>query len=647
MTMTARPPDTLARFARLPRNPAEVWQAALIRLPAWVEKGPDGKPYRPNGAFCVSLLSGRVNQTSGSGAEGQDPSVLLDCVLEFGLDRELCGCRPGRIEVADERLAVSLEQALAGTGVTVTVSPNLPELNEVLKHFGEYMNKQPLPPNALDVPGVTVEQMRAFAVAAGQFHAAAPWRHLTDEDLVKVEAPDVPPSLTHFTVMGGAGLTFGIGFYSSREEFEALLNADTPDEYIAKRGYWSVLFGPIQELPFGDADLWQDHGLPVAGDGAYPIAAQFGPGETVRRPDATVLASLEALLLAVAHTTEAELDAGRWTKRVETSAGIRDVRLSIAALLEPLDAPPKIAPGKMSRHTAERVVAEAERFMADSAFENPEQAHAAFRAHLSQLSSGAPAAASTPLERAQEMVERAYDSRGRRRIQLARKALEVSPDCADAYTLLAEEAYDPEDSLDVYRKAVAAGERAVGPDVMQSQAGRFWGLASTRPYMRALFGLGQCLAAANQPEEAIRIYGELLRLNPQDNQGVRLFLFPALLESGRDADAGALLQQFAADSSAQWQYGWALWLFRTEGDSPSARERLQKARRANRYVPDYLSGKTELPEELPDMYEFGSKEEAMLCADALLGVWQTTPAAGQWLRHAAKPEGPPKKRRRR
>jgi hypothetical protein len=41
-------PDMLARFARLPRNPAEVWQRAIVRMPAWVEQGPDGKPFRPS-----------------------------------------------------------------------------------------------------------------------------------------------------------------------------------------------------------------------------------------------------------------------------------------------------------------------------------------------------------------------------------------------------------------------------------------------------------------------------------------------------------------------------------------------------------------------------------------------------------------------
>ncbi len=595
--MVPTPADRLARFARLPRNPVDVWQGALIRLPAWVENGPDGKPFRPNGAFCVSVLSGRINQTADTATGTPDRSLLLDCFVEFGLDRELAGCRPGTIVVTDENAAAYLREHLAGAGVTVTVSSTLPELTEILNHFGEHIGEGALPPNALDVPGITLDHLRAFAAAAKRFYQAAPWRHLSDEDLVAVENPTVPREVSHLTVLGNAGITLGIGFYESPDDFENILESDGSAEDLLETGHWSIFFGPIQELPFGDADAWQDHGLPVAGDDAYPIAAQFGPDDEIRRPNPSVLAAMEMLMLALADSAEADIDQGRWTKHVQTSSGEQSVTLSNAALLEPIEDPQ--------------------------------------------------AGTASALERAEEMVERAIEARGRRRIQLARKAAEISPDCADAYTLLAEEAYAPEEAIALYRNAVSAGERSIGPEIMQNEVGRFWGLAVTRPYMRALFGLGQCLEALDRLDEATQIYRDLLRLNPNDNQGVRWSLLPLLLQTGDETEAGTLLQQFAEDASALWQYGWALWLFRAEGDSPASRARLQSARRANRFVSDYLSGKSALPDELPDSYSIGDKEEAMLCADALLAVWRATPGAEPWLRTAAtpKPKRPPKKPR--
>ncbi len=56
----------------------------------------------------------------------------------------------------------------------------------------------------------------------------------------------------------------------------------------------------------------------------------------------------------------------------------------------------------------------------------------------------------------------AWNAQGARRAQLARKALEISPDCADAYVLLAEEkARTLGEARDLFVQGVAAGERAL------------------------------------------------------------------------------------------------------------------------------------------------------------------------------------------
>jgi tetratricopeptide (TPR) repeat protein len=279
----------------------------------------------------------------------------------------------------------------------------------------------------------------------------------------------------------------------------------------------------------------------------------------------------------------------------------------------------------------ERAMADVERFLAESNFRNVEEANAALQARFSGPMELEASTATTPLEKAQDLMYRAFDARGRRRIQLARKALELSPDCADAYVLLAEEAIEPDVSLDLYRQGIAAGERAIGPDIMRDEAGHFWGIVRTRPYMRAKMGLAHCLQTMNRVEEAIDEYQDLLRLNPNDNQGVRDVLLPLLLVAGRDADAGALLRQYEGDPTAMWNYGWALWTFRQEGDSPAARQRLREAIKTNRHFPKYLSGKAEIPDVLPESYSLGSVEEAVLCAVDLLEAWKATPGADRWL----------------
>ena len=68
--------------------------------------------------------------------------------------------------------------------------------------------------------------------------------------------------------------------------------------------------------------------------------------------------------------------------------------------------------------------------------------------------------------------------------RLARQSLEIWPDCADAYVLLAEQARGPQEALDLYALGVEAAERDLGPEAFRDAVGHFWGALPTRPYMR-------------------------------------------------------------------------------------------------------------------------------------------------------------------
>jgi tetratricopeptide (TPR) repeat protein len=643
--MNSNRPERIERFGRLPRMAGEVWQGGLLPLPSWIEKGPDGKPYRPWAGVWVSLRTGLVNLKVEPEFGAHDPDLALEALLEFGLTRTLAGCRPERIEVIDEALGAHLLRVLGLGDLTFRLVPDLRATKQVLAHFAEHTRGKPLPPDALDVPGVSAERMRAFAEAARAFYQAAPWKLLRDEDFIQVEAPSVERSLRYLSVLGAGGELCGLGFFESPEDFEAMLAAPDP-RHVEGRNRWAVWFGPIWELPFGDVELWEREGLPVAGEEAYPVALRFSPRGGIRRPDPRALAYLEGLLRALAEAGEGEIDRGRWTRRVSTFDGSKEYTLAIPALLEPLDVPPARRPGVPDRRAMERVMAEIGRFMAQSDFRDPEDANRAIMEKFGGPMDRLPSTATTPLEKAQDLMYQAFEARGRRQIQLARMALEVSPDCADAYVLLAEHASEPPRAHDLYAQGVAAGERALGPQVFADEAGHFWGIVTTRPYMRARLGLAECLRGMGRTNEAIGHYKELLRLNPNDNQGVRDILLPVLLAAGRDDEAGTLLAQYKDDVGATWKYGWALWTFRREGDGESARQRLQAARRANRHVPNYLTGKGQWPGPLPVSYSPGSEEEAVLCAEELGEAWRATPGAADWLKSPGPRKRPQTPRRR-
>lgn len=73
---------------------------------------------------------------------------------------------------------------------------------------------------------------------------------------------------------------------------------------------------------------------------------------------------------------------------------------------------------------------------------------------------------------------------------------------------------------------------------------RFWGILETRPYMRALMGLAQTLVELGRVNEALAQFRELLRLNPNDNQGVRYPLLSELVRAQREDEAVAYVENF-------------------------------------------------------------------------------------------------------
>jgi tetratricopeptide (TPR) repeat protein len=217
----------------------------------------------------------------------------------------------------------------------------------------------------------------------------------------------------------------------------------------------------------------------------------------------------------------------------------------------------------------------------------------------------------TPLDQAHDILLHAYQEPDeQRRVQLAKDALAVCPDCADAYVVLAEHARSRKEALRLYEQGVAAGGRTLGPEAFRRDVGHFWGILETRPYLRARLGLAHSLWAAGRRDEAVRHLQDMLRLNPHDNQGVRYTLAGFLLFLDRDDELARLLQQYDEDSAA-WAYTKALLAFRHHGDTPESRQLLQEARQTNRHVPAYLLGEKSLPTEPPGSYSPGDDSEAL------------------------------------
>lgn len=237
------------------------------------------------------------------------------------------------------------------------------------------------------------------------------------------------------------------------------------------------------------------------------------------------------------------------------------------------------------------------------------------------------------VDAAQQIMWDAWDAGdSRRRVALANKALKISPLCADAYVLLAQEtARSVDEALQLYRNGVEAGEKALGKATFRDDVGYFWGILETRPYMRARHGLAKSLWESGAREEAVAHYQDMLRLNPNDNQGIRYILLDCLLTLGRDKEAGKLLRRYKNDGTAAWAWSGTLALYRREGDSRTARKALDRAVATNAHVSDYLLGRKKLPGTLPALIGMGDKNEAVAYVHDSAQAWAAAPGALAWV----------------
>jgi tetratricopeptide (TPR) repeat protein len=237
-----------------------------------------------------------------------------------------------------------------------------------------------------------------------------------------------------------------------------------------------------------------------------------------------------------------------------------------------------------------------------------------------------------PRYRAEDLIYEACQATGPRREALAREALALWADCADAYVLLAQAESSLETSRDLLEQGVRAGERAIGWRVFKEDIGDFWLIFETRPYMRARAMLAATLWRLGGREEAVEHHRELLRLNPRDHQGLRYRQAHWLLALEGYDELDALFAAYAGDNVPGFLYAQALAAFARRGDDARSRGLLGRARELNPQIPDYLRGVKKLPVPRPAHIVFGEETEAVDYAAGAGELWRSVPGALAWLK---------------
>lgn len=232
--------------------------------------------------------------------------------------------------------------------------------------------------------------------------------------------------------------------------------------------------------------------------------------------------------------------------------------------------------------------------------------------------------ASAP-DRAQWLMYDAWAASRKKRLALARQALTIDPDCADAYVALAQAASSDERAAELYERGVAGGKRSLGSEFDELR-GKFEATIQTRPYMRALRGLTYTLARLNRLDEAAGHALELLELDEEDRSQARYVAVQLLLAIDDTDRLSSLLERFDEESTP-WVYAKALVAFREHGDCRTTRAAYDRAFAFNPYVPLFLIGDVEFPEHPSIEGGERSQAEAVAYVSVNRWLWLQTPGA--------------------
>ena len=156
-------------------------------------------------------------------------------------------------------------------------------------------------------------------------------------------------------------------------------------------------------------------------------------------------------------------------------------------------------------------------------------------------------------------------------------------------------------------------------------------------------GLAMTLLRLGEEEAALGHFRAMLKLNPNDNQGIRYLLLACLLRRDDAEAVKALLADYDDEWSAHWLYTRALMAYRNGAAADAATLKLvQDARSSNEHVPGILAGTAPPVISTGGYVTVGGPDEATDYVRECGPAWKAAPGAIAWLTStvAALPKNP-------
>lgn len=238
----------------------------------------------------------------------------------------------------------------------------------------------------------------------------------------------------------------------------------------------------------------------------------------------------------------------------------------------------------------------------------------------------------TPEEEAQELLYDAYaKSESEDRVRLAKQALQIFPNCADAYVILGEdEASSEKEELKYYTKGVEVGRLMLDPKAVEAYPGALWTVTKMRPFLRAMSGYALTQWTLGNRQKGIETANEMLELDNEDHVGIRYMLLFHLIAAGKNNEAIRLLKRFPDEDVYAWELCKAFLMFVKQGPSAKAKRTLKNAIEMNPYIGAIIISNTtdaKLKKYLDPEDEM--VQESFIFMSVFMEVFEINPTAAQ------------------
>ena len=161
-----------------------------------------------------------------------------------------------------------------------------------------------------------------------------------------------------------------------------------------------------------------------------------------------------------------------------------------------------------------------------------------------------------------------------------------------------------------------------------------WVCDENRPALRLLAQEAIDHLGHDEPD-ALPLLQAMLRLNPNDNHGLRDVVVNLHLEHGEDKAALALIAKYPDDGAPALCFGKVLALYRL-GDLPQATAALKAANKLNpKIVKFLLPARKAQPKASEYGIQMGGDDEAWRYREDMRDAWESAPGALDWLKRLA------------